>query len=100
MEILVATAREVDDHDVVGMETFFVEHGECVCAFESRDYSLVAGECHGCVESLGVGDGENFRAALGGEIGMERPDAGIVEPGRNRVRLYNLSVGGLHHECP
>ena len=47
------------------------------------------------LQRLGVGDADIFRAAHVVQPGMFRPDAGIVEPGRDRVALEDLAVGVL-----
>jgi hypothetical protein len=56
-------------------------------AFQRRDDALsLAAELEG-LQRLVVGDRDVFDAADVVQPGMLRPDAGIVEAGRDRVRL-------------
>src|SRR2546429_6869711 len=105
--VFVATAREIEDDEVVFREALgaFDEAGDGVGGFERGDDAFGAGKGACGVECGGVGDGEIFGAALIGEPGVLGADGGIVEAGGNGMRrgdldvfiLQNVSVSALEN---
>src|SRR5207302_10812492 len=94
MTVLVAAAREVDEQDRLlrqgarelgGM-------GERVRGFKSWDDALATAQFVKCVERFVVGHRDIFGAPAVLEPRVLRADAGVVEPGRDRMRCGDLPV--------
>ena len=66
--------------------------GERMRRFQRRNDAFELGAAAGTLQRLLVGGGEIFHAAVSLQPGMLRPDAGIIEARRNRMRLDDLAV--------
>ena len=66
--------------------------GDRVARFQRRDDALGAAEAMERGERLVVGDADVFGAADVLQVGVLGADAGVVEAGRDRVRLDDLAV--------
>src|SRR3954465_3041432 len=91
-EVLVAAARQADEVEVwVGGVGFLLEHPrERVGGLERRDDALDGRELHERGDGLLVGDGLVAGAAGVAQERVLGPAAGVVEAGRDRVRLGDL----------
>ena len=75
---------------------------QCMGGFQCRDDTFEAGQFVGGIQCFIVVDGENGSTLLRSQMGMQRPDARIVQSGGNRVGLFYLSVFVLNDvgACP
>ena len=60
-----------------------------------RDDSLLPESISKCLHRLVIGDGYIFGSAQVIEVGVLRPNSGIVQPGRNGVDRGNLPIAIL-----
>src|SRR5262245_53980821 len=88
-EVLVAAATEPHE-DQVGVEVSSA--GERVGRLERGEEALGAGELLERLERLLIGCDDVLGPAGVAEKGVLRADAGVVEAGRDRVRVGDLSV--------
>ena len=65
---------------------------------QGGDDAFQSGQLESRAEGLVVIDGHDRGTVRGGEVGMQRADAGIVESGREGVGFDDLPVLVLHHE--
>ncbi len=102
VDILVAAPGEV--HQQQGLRAEFGAQlqraGQRVRGFDRRDDPLGTAQQGERVHCLTVGDGAVTRPAGLGKPGMLRPDARIVEPSGNRVRVQGLAIGVLQQVGP
>ncbi len=93
-DVLVAAARQVDQQVLVGAHRRRQLHrvGHRVARFERRDDALGAAQAVEGGERLVVGDADVFGAADVLQVGVLGADAGVVEAGRDRMRLGDLAV--------
>ena len=89
VEVLVAAPGEADD-DHVALQ--LGRSGERVGGLERGDDPLRLGQPAEGVERLVVGRRAVLDAARVAQLGMLRPDARVVESGRDRVRVDDLAV--------
>ena len=98
-DVLVASAREVDD-ELLFLFRFRAGHlervGEGVGAFERGDDAFLEGEFEEGAEGFAVGDAHVLGPARVLEVGVFGADRREVEAGRDRVRLVDLAFGRLH----
>ena len=66
--------------------------GDRMRGFQRRDDAFELGKQHEGFQRLAVGGGEIFHAARILQPGMLRPDAGIIQPRRNRMGFQHLAV--------
>ena len=101
-DVLVAAAAEIEHEQMVARQSRrdLRDMGQSMRRLERRDDALHArAELEG-LERLVVVDRDVLDAAEIVEPGMLRPDAGIVEPGRDRMRVLDLPVLVLQKICP
>src|SRR5262245_12317755 len=92
-DVLVAATGEVEDHDLPRQVAARAEDpGERVGRLERRDDPLSASQDPERVQHLGVVDLLVGGPPGGGEMGVLWADPGIVEAGRDRLRLHHLPV--------
>ena len=65
-------------------------------AFQCRDDSFQAGQFESGFQCFVVIDSQDRGAVADGQIGVNRADSRIVQSGRDRVGLFDLSVLALH----
>jgi hypothetical protein len=89
-EILVAAAGEIDHHQMIfGLFGASFDTLAMACAGSSAGMMPSSREQQlERRQRLVVGRGENIDAAGVVQPGMLRPDAGIIQAGRNRMRLW------------
>src|SRR5260370_9821769 len=94
IDILVAAAREVDDHQVVlgFLRRELRDPGERVRGLERRNDAFEPRKKLESVERLLVGSGKIFDAAGLVEPAMLGADAGVIDAGRDRMRLVYLAT--------
>src|SRR5262249_53314953 len=88
-EVLVAAAAESDE-DELGVEV--ASTGERMSRLERGEDALGSREILERGERLVVGGHAVLRPAGVAEDGVFGPDTGIVEPGGDRVRVFDLAV--------
>src|SRR5437667_2967184 len=90
-DVLVATAAEIDQHDVAGAPVPAVTDypGDGVGALKRRENSLQPGKSREGVQCLPISHRLIQYATGVLQVSMLRPDPRIIEPGRH-------AVGGLH----
>ena len=92
-DVLVAATRKVEDHDLTGQLVLGPEHPrERVGRLQRGDDPLGAGKHAERVQHLGVGHLLVGGAPGGREVGVLGTDARVVEAGRDRVGLGDLTV--------
>src|SRR3990170_3933975 len=94
IEILIAAAGEIDHHQVIlRLLRREVEHaGERVRRLQRRDDAFELAAKLERSHRLVVGGREEFHPAHVVEPSMLWPDAGIIEPGGDRMRFLDLAV--------
>ena len=94
MHILVATARQVGQHDLVfrqgGRQLGRV--GQRVRRFQGRDDAFDMAAVVEGLQRFVVGDRDVLRAARVFQPGMFRADAGVIQPCADREALQNLPI--------
>jgi hypothetical protein len=100
VHVLVAASREADGDEGVGSELAAQPQraGEGVRGLDRRDDALRLRQQAQRLHRLGIGRRDVLGAADVGEPGVLGTDAGIVESGRDRVRLDRLAVLVLQDE--
>ena len=93
-DVLVAAPREVDEQMLVAFHRRRQLHrvGDGVARLERRDDALGAAEAVERRQRLVVGDADVLGPADVVQPGVLGADAGVVEAGRDRVRLVDLAV--------
>ena len=81
LHILVATARNGQDNDIVLLELHLLQGCHSMGTFDSRDNTLHTGQFISCIDSLIIFDGKHMTAATGSQVGMHRSDAWIIQTG-------------------
>src|ERR1700694_3471212 len=96
-DVLVTAAAHVHDQEIVlwHRRRQLLDEGQRVRWLQRRDDAFEPGAELEGRERLLVGDGHIFHASALLEPGVLRPDAWIVEAGRDRMALEDLSVLGL-----
>src|SRR5690606_31789326 len=93
-DVLVAAARQVHHHDVIlgqfGRD--LDDMGERMAGLQRRDDAFQPAEGLEGRQRLVIGHADIFGAALLLEPGMFRADAGIVEPGADRMPFQDLPL--------
>ena len=102
MHILVTPPGEIDQQDFVFRQgrRELGSIGDGMARFERRDNPLQTAKIVESLQSFGIGDGDVFGAPRILEPGVFRADAGIIEAGRNRVRLDDLAIFCLLYTSP
>ena len=88
-EILVSAAGQADEIKLAGCAR--ERPGDRVRGLERRDDPFQPRGAHECFERLNVGDGDVARPTRVAQPRVLRTAAGIIEPGRDRVRLEDLT---------
>ena len=74
------------------------KHGKGVGGLEGGQDSLEPGDLAERGQGLGIGGRRDLEPAAGDEGGNLRADSGVVEAGRDRVRLDDLAIAILEHQ--
>ena len=69
LHVFVASARDIDDDDIVGTEFDFGQGGEGVRALDGRDNALGACQFESGVQGFIISGGKHFDTAVVGETG-------------------------------
>ena len=95
--VLVAAAGQADQQQRVLRQRRRAPDrlGDRVARLQRRDYPLVAAERVERRHRLRVVDRHVLGAPGVVEVAVLRSDAGVVEPGRDRIRVDDVAVGGL-----
>ena len=95
--ILIAPTGQVQQHrPILQRTTILHDPSQRMCRFKRRDDSLGAGQQFKGVENLGVGHCFVAGPTDIGQVGMLRPNARVVESGRNRLGFEDLTGLVLH----
>src|SRR5262245_31687286 len=102
MDVLVAPAGEVDDHDLVLAHLWCEFHRirDGMCGFERRHDALDLGRELEGLKGLLVEDGDIGYATGITQPAVLWPDARVVEPGRDRMTVENLAIAVLEEIGP
>ena len=84
---------------VFRFEMHFRQRAQRVGRFQGRDDTFQTRQFECGIQRFVVVDSQHGRPLLRGEVRVNRTDARIIQSGRDRVGLFDLSVLVLHDQC-